>query len=153
MRMTTHHHTPWGWLAVDGDRALTAVRFTAEPHAQLAHEGVHAEFADQLGQYLAGTRDRFELPLAWPDSTAWTIRVGAHLAASVAAGRTTSYQRLAADLGRPTASRAVGGAMRANPLVLVVPCHRVLAARGLGGFSGGTDRKEAMLAFEAARYG
>lgn len=64
-------------------------------------------------------------------------------------GATMSYGEIAAKLNNPRASRAVGGACGANPIPLLVPCHRVLAANGrLGGFSGGLDWKRRLLAIE-----
>lgn len=67
-------------------------------------------------------------------------------------GRTLSYSEVAAQIGRPGAARAVGGACGANPLPVLVPCHRVLAAnRRLGGFSGGLDWKRRLLACEGVR--
>lgn len=64
-------------------------------------------------------------------------------------GETRSYGEIAAALGQPLASRAVGGACGANPIPVLVPCHRVLAANGrLGGFSGGLDWKRRLLAIE-----
>jgi len=67
----------------------------------------------------------------------------------IPAGHTRSYGELAADIGKPKAVRAVGGACGANPIPLLVPCHRVLAAGGkIGGFSGGLDWKRKLLARE-----
>jgi len=64
-------------------------------------------------------------------------------------GRTASYGELARAIGRPRACRAVGGACGANPIVVLIPCHRALAANGrLGGFSGGLDWKRTLLAVE-----
>lgn len=88
----------------------------------------------------------------------WTGASGFHrqvydLTRAIAPGRTRSYGELAADLGDPGAARAVGQALGANPWPIVVPCHRVLAARGAsGGFSapGGVDTKRRMLAIEQA---
>lgn len=68
-------------------------------------------------------------------------------------GRTSSYGELARDVGKPKAVRAVGGACGANPIPVLVPCHRVLAANGrLGGFSGGLDWKRTLLAREGVRW-
>ncbi len=68
----------------------------------------------------------------------------------IALGRTQSYGEIAAAIGRPRAVRAVGGACGANPIPVLVPCHRVLAAnRKLGGFSGGLDWKRSLLKREA----
>ncbi len=70
----------------------------------------------------------------------------------IPAGATTSYGKLAAKLGRPGASRAVGGAAGANRIAWLIPCHRVLCADGTtGGYRWGTGRKRAMLEWETAR--
>ena len=63
-------------------------------------------------------------------------------------GETTSYKDLAQRAGRPKASRAVGSAMATNPIPIIVPCHRVVARNGLGGFTGGLDLKQRLLALE-----
>jgi methylated-DNA-[protein]-cysteine S-methyltransferase len=69
----------------------------------------------------------------------------------VPAGTTITYGELAAAAGSPGAARAVGNVMAANPVPLFVPCHRVVATQGLGGFSGGLDVKRALLKLEKAR--
>ncbi len=86
---------------------------------------------------------RWELP----GRTPFARRVHAAVAA-LAPGETATYAEVAARAGSPRAARAVGNLMAANPLPLVVPCHRVVAAAGLGGFGGGTRMKRALLARE-----
>lgn len=72
----------------------------------------------------------------------------------IPSGELTTYGRLAQAVGRPGAARAVGGAVGANPVAFLVPCHRVIAAQGgLGGYRWGTERKRALLAWEGARHG
>jgi methylated-DNA-[protein]-cysteine S-methyltransferase len=88
----------------------------------------------ELDAYFADPAHRFGCALAQP-GTAFQRRVWA-LIAAIPAGRTRTYGALAAELG--SAARAVGNACRANPLPLAVPCHRVVGARGLGGFAGDT---------------
>lgn len=66
----------------------------------------------------------------------------------IPAGQTVTYGELAARIGKPKASRAVGTALGANPVPLLVPCHRVLASHGLGGFTGGLEIKKRLLSFE-----
>ena len=75
-------------------------------------------------------------------------RVYAHIFA-IPPGTTQTYAEVAAAVGSPGAARAVGGAMAANRLPIVVPCHRVVAAKGLGGYTGGLDKKRQLLALEA----
>lgn len=88
---------------------------------------------------------------AWVRGTPFQIKVWEALL-RIPEGRTTTYGALAAALGRPRASRAVGSAVGANALALLIPCHRVLRESGaLGGYAWGTDRKRSLLAWEAAR--
>lgn len=91
--------------------------------------------AGQLAEYFAGERRAFDLPLA-ATGTPFQRRVWAALAA-IPWGETRSYMKIAAEAGSPAASRAVGQANARNPLPIVVPCHRVLAADGgIGGYLG-----------------
>lgn len=102
----------------------------------------------QLDEYFAGRRRRFDLPLA-PHGTAFQRRVWQALAA-IPYGETRSYAQLAATIGAPSATRAVGAANGRNPLPIVVPCHRVIGADGtLTGFGGGLPTKQFLLHLEA----
>ena len=106
--------------------------------------------ADQLAQYLAGTRRDFDLPLDTRLATGFRGEVQRHLA-DVSYGRTATYKELAAELSRPGAVRAVGTACATNPLPLVWPCHRILRSDGgLGGYRGGIEAKQRLLAMESA---
>lgn len=101
----------------------------------------------QLLEYFSGSRRSFDLELA-PEGTPFQKRVWDALAA-IPWGETRSYRQLAEAIGNPRALRAVGGANGANPLVVIIPCHRVIAADGsLGGFSAGSERKRILLALE-----
>jgi methylated-DNA-[protein]-cysteine S-methyltransferase len=101
----------------------------------------------QLEEYFAGTRTTFDVPLA-PTGTPFEQRVWEALRA-IPYGTTTSYGVLARQLGDPRATRAVGAANGRNPIPIIVPCHRVVGARGeLTGFGGGIDRKRWLLEHE-----
>lgn len=103
---------------------------------------------DQLDAYFAGRLDRFDVALA-PRGTAFQTRVWAALTA-IPFGRTVTYGELAARLGAPTASRAVGLANGRNPISIIVPCHRVVGASGkLTGYAGGLEAKRRLLDLEA----
>jgi methylated-DNA-[protein]-cysteine S-methyltransferase len=103
----------------------------------------------QLTEYFAGSRTTFELPLD-PSGTAFQHRVWEALRA-IPYGTTTSYGELARRLGDVRATRAVGAANGRNPISIVVPCHRVVGAKGeLTGFGGGLDRKRWLLEHEGA---
>jgi len=110
-------------------------------------QGLFAEAFRQLGAYFAGELNRFELPLRLA-GTGFQNAVWSALS-EIPYGATTSYGALAARIGRPSASRAVGAANGANPLPIVVPCHRVIGAnRSLTGFGGGIEVKRFLLEHE-----
>ncbi|MBV9078800.1 MAG: methylated-DNA--[protein]-cysteine S-methyltransferase [Methylobacteriaceae bacterium] len=110
-------------------------------------DGAFAEAVRQLAAYFAGELKAFDLPLA-PDGTAFQRRVWEELT-RIPYGETLSYAEVARRIGRPTATRAVGASNGANPLPIVVPCHRVVGANGsLTGFGGGLPTKRYLLALE-----
>lgn len=156
-------HTPLGpYVAAATPAGLAA--FSSEPIDEVAEmvarrlgprvveaaTPVADAVASQVEEYFDGRRRTFELPLDWRlSSDGFRRAVLQRLAATVAFGETVSYGDLAAEVGNPGAARAVGGAMGSNPLPIVVPCHRVLAAGGgLGGYGGGLHRKRALLSIE-----
>ena len=101
----------------------------------------------QLEEYFAGLRASFSLPLN-PQGTAFQKKVWQQLEA-IPYGQTRTYGQIAAAIGQPTASRAVGGANHNNPIAIVIPCHRVIGASGkLTGYAGGLDIKEKLLRLE-----
>ncbi|MEU3462090.1 methylated-DNA--[protein]-cysteine S-methyltransferase [Streptomyces sp. NPDC006733] len=101
----------------------------------------------QLGEYFAGDRRTFDLPLA-PVGSDFRQRVWNALD-DVPYGATVSYRGLAEAAGSPGAVRAIGGAVGSNPLLVIRPCHRVIGADGsLTGYSGGLERKRTLLALE-----
>ena len=113
-------------------------------------EARFGEARRQLGEYFAGTRTSFELPLSF-DGTPFQRRVWAALL-EIQFGRTITYAELARRIGAPTGSRAVGGANAKNPISIVVPCHRVIGSDGkLTGYAGGEERKRWLLDFERRR--
>lgn len=107
--------------------------------------------AYQLDEYFAGRRTEFDLALDRVLSTGFR-RTVQELLPSIGYGRTESYAQVAARVGSPQASRAVGTACATNPLPVVIPCHRVLRTDGtLGGYIGGTAVKTRLLELEGAR--
>jgi methylated-DNA-[protein]-cysteine S-methyltransferase len=104
----------------------------------------------QLDAYFAGTLRRFSVPAAPVLASPFTRDVLAALA-QVPYGETTTYGAVARAIGRPSAARAVGGALSANPLCIVLPCHRVVGSGGqITGYAGGPGAKRLLLGLEAA---
>lgn len=109
-----------------------------------------AQAVEQIDEYFAGTRNRFELELDLSRGTAFQQSVWTELR-QISYGETVSYSELAARLGRTDRVRAVGAAVGRTPVPIIVPCHRVLAADGsLTGYLGGLERKRRLLDLEAA---
>jgi methylated-DNA-[protein]-cysteine S-methyltransferase len=156
--------TPLGrFRAVFGPRGLVCVELRPDSLAALSRRlekalgtpvvlerDERASVLRQIAEYAAGKRRRFDTRLDWSLARGFQRRVLAELV-KVRFGHTLSYGELALRAGKPGAARAVGGAMAKNPIPLVVPCHRVLAAGGkIGGFGGGLTLKRALLALESA---
>ena len=115
-----------------------------------AHRHLDAA-ARALDEYFEGGRRDFRDLVLAPQGTPFQLDVWQALQ-EIPLGSTISYRELARRVGRPRAARAVGMANHHNPLVVIVPCHRVVAADGsLGGYGGGVARKEWLLAHEGAR--
>jgi len=114
--------------------------------------GPVGEAIRQLREYFQGRRKEFDLPLA-PEGTVFQRRVWRSLQ-EIPYGKTWSYGELARRIGNPKASRAVGAANGANPLPIVIPCHRVIGSDGtLTGFGGGLPTKQALLSLEVRNEG
>jgi methylated-DNA-[protein]-cysteine S-methyltransferase len=125
-----------------GSKAVAVRRgWKREPDAFL-------EVGAQLGEYFAGQRMSFDLPLNVIGSP-FQLRVWRALRA-IGYGETTSYGELARRIGRPTAARAVGAANGSNPISIIIPCHRLIGAKGaMTGYSGGVEEKSLLLDLEA----
>lgn len=148
--------TPFGEMLLAGDeKALhhvllpnaAAGKSETLDDAKEGRPGAVAEAELQLKAYFAGSLRRFDLPLE-PIGTPFQRAVWSALA-GIPYGRTVSYGRLAEQVGKPTAYRAVGAANGRNPLPVVLPCHRVIGSNGkLVGFGGGLELKEDLLEHE-----
>ncbi len=105
------------------------------------------EACHQLAEYFAGTRRSFDLPLDWGSGLNAGVR---RAMAKIPYGETRTYGDLSREIGTP--AQVIGQACGANPIPILIPCHRVLAANGLGGFSapGGIETKVALLKHEGA---
>lgn len=108
------------------------------------------ELARRLAAYFEGDDVSFDdVPLDLPDETPFQAAVR-RVVRAIPRGEVRTYGEVAAAAGRPRAARAVGQVMATNPVPPIVPCHRVVAVGGLGGFGGGLDLKRRMLAREGA---
>jgi methylated-DNA-[protein]-cysteine S-methyltransferase len=104
----------------------------------------------ELDEYFEGRRTKFELPIDWTLTRGFTTEV-LRATAAVGFGDTTTYSEVARVAGSPRAVRAAGNSLGSNPMPIVVPCHRVLrTGGGLGGYTGGLERKEFLLRLEGA---
>lgn len=138
--------TPLGMLRLAAtDTALTAL-LPARNLGRNEPNSLTEQAAAQLEEYFAGKRQEFTVDLA-PVGTEFQQRVWNKLR-EIPYGKTVTYGQLAAAMGQPTACRAVANAVGKNPLLIFLPCHRVVAAAGLGGFSGGLDLKRKLLRLE-----
>ena len=138
-------------LLVSDGEALTGLHMGdgAAPEPDwLRDDGQFQDARAQLTEYLTGERRTFNLPLR-PEGTPFQRRVWDELR-RIPFGKTISYAELARRIGQPGAARAVGSANGSNPIGLIIPCHRVIAANGsIGGYGGGLDRKHWLLRHEA----
>jgi methylated-DNA-[protein]-cysteine S-methyltransferase len=156
--------TPVGTLLLAAtEQGLVRVAYDRENHdkvldtlaARLSPRILHAPrrldaAAREIGEYFAGLRTGFDLPLDFSLSSGFRQTVQRHLG-QIAYGHTESYKEVARIVGNPKAVRAVGSACATNPLPVVVPCHRVLRTDGtLGGYIGGLAAKTTLLSLEQA---
>lgn len=129
----------------NGTIALTETKFLEKPETILLQGA-----GEQLMEYFRGKRRVFDLPLA-PHGTEFQKRVWQALC-TIPYGQTKSYGEIAAQIGSPRACRAVGGANNKNPIMIFIPCHRVIGADGsLAGFGGGLYAKKYMLDLEKGK--
>lgn len=141
--------SPIGGLRVHATAGLvTAIDFDAEPRGRRVEDPLLDAAEQQLAQYFGGDRTEFDLPLA-SEGSEFQRKVWAELH-RIPFGQTASYGEVARRLGyEPVISRAVGSANGANPIPILVPCHRVIGSDGkLTGYAGGVERKRTLLALE-----
>lgn len=145
--------TPIGSLLAVADEQgrLIELRFDADLlDAGKPAFALPASHSRQIAEYFAGKRRDFTIPLA-PRGTEFQLAVWTTLL-EVPFGQTISYAELARRIGRPGAVRAVGAANGANPIAVIIPCHRLIGSNGtLTGYGGGIERKQWLLAHEGRR--
>ena len=137
------------WTVVGTDRGITRVLMPHEPSppASNAASPCVSDAAHQLGEYFRGTRTTFDVVLVDAPATQFQREVW-HVLRSLPYGTVATYARVAELARRPRAARAVGNANHANPWPVIVPCHRVVASNGLGGYGGGETVKRFLLEIE-----
>ena len=153
-------NSPLGVLTLTANQdGLTGVYFEEHRHFKGLEGGqrksdfpLFDRVATQLGQFFDGTRQTFDVPLDLSAGTAFQQQVWRALQ-TIPYGETCSYGELARHLHNPQAVRAVGAANGRNPLSIIIPCHRVIAANGaLTGYAGGLKNKHYLLKFEAEQH-
>lgn len=156
MTMFYHYHdTSIGELLLAGDGEHLSLLGFASGKMQRRHEpewtkeaGPFNDACSQLDAYFTGELKEFDLPLM-PRGTPFQELVW-HALTEIPYGETWSYGQLAANIGKPKASRAVGAANGVNPIPVIIPCHRVIGATGkLTGFGGGVETKQFLLELES----
>ena len=143
--------SPIGTLTVrvNSEAALVAIHFENEVVTGRRDKHQCHRVIQQLNEYFAGLRRDFNLPLA-PIGSPFQTKVWQTLC-KIPYGETISYQTLATQIGNPKASRAVGSANGANPIPIIIPCHRVITSDSrLGGYAGGLAAKRILLQLEGA---
>ena len=150
MKGTAVYHSPFGKMQLDWeDGAVTALKLAPSDVCGEAPNALTARVFRQLDEYFSGTRRTFDFPCRL-HGTPFQQRVWAALR-DIPYGETRSYKQLAEAIGQPNACRAVGMANHANPILIVIPCHRVICADGSqGGYAGGAEMKKALLRLEQA---
>lgn len=129
------------------DEKLIRLQFTEEVISYEPLDRIVEEVKKQLDEYLSGKRDTFDLPLNLKGTdfqkSVWQA------VNEIPFGQTTSYMKLSQKLGNVAAIRAVGAAIGANPILVIIPCHRIIGTNGqLTGYAGGLERKQALLELE-----
>lgn len=143
---------PFGpvFFVVDSAGRLTQLSFGQTPQRATHDPSRCAHVRDQLQEYFAGDRTTFDLELD-PAGTRFQQRVWRSLT-DIPYGEVCGYGDIARRIGKPGAARAVGQANGANPIPIVIPCHRVISSDGsIGGYTGGLQIKQTLLALEGRR--
>lgn len=145
---TAVYHSPFGDMELDYEEdAVTALKMAGKEAEGEAPEGLALKVFRELDEYFQGKRKNFDIPLR-THGTPFQEKVWAALRA-IPYGETRSYKDIAEAIGHPKAYRAVGMANNANPIFIIVPCHRVIGADGsLTGYGGGLPMKKALLSLE-----
>lgn len=141
------NNTPVGDITIaERGRRIAGLSFGISCPGEYCRTALLESCEEQLWEYFKGERRRFDMPLDM-EGTAFQRQVWQALM-QIPYGKTVTYAELAEKIGRPNAARAVGGACGANPIAIIVPCHRVLGKNGLTGYAYGLDAKKTLLKIE-----
>lgn len=143
-----YYKSPIGILEIEfGNNTIQSLRVVESCSKISERTGYFTEVAKQLDEYFAWKRTKFKLNIS-QNGTEFQKKVWVELL-KIPYGKTKSYQEIAEAIGKPNAQRAVGSACNKNPILLIIPCHRVISKTGkLTGFACGVDRKEQLLKLE-----
>lgn len=143
-----HYKFPIGTVCIEEENQfITSLYMDSNIEENEKETELLQEAHQQLKEYFSGKRKTFDLPIHL-EGTEFQKKVWAALQ-TIPYGETRTYGEIAEQIGNPKASRAVGGANHNNPIMIVVPCHRVIGANGsLVGFGGGLDMKKYLLELE-----
>jgi len=155
--------TPMGTISfAAGERGLQRVTFSSlRALKESAGGGIEepslkgletlSDLMQEMNAYFFGLRKTFSIAIDWEVLEGFQLQV-LGLTAEIRYGEVMTYGEIARELGKPGAARAVGRALGANPMPLVIPCHRVIGADGrLRGYTGGLEKKEFLLKLEGCR--
>lgn len=162
--MTTTYHifeTPLGWVSIAGSEAGLSLLILPSPSSKAAERAIRARYPDaqphptpfadlphRLRRYFAGEIVTFPDKLDLGQATPFQ-RLVWQAVRDIPCGETRSYGWVVCQIGKPRAARAVGQALAANPIPIIIPCHRVIASDGgLGGYGGGLELKRRLLELE-----
>jgi len=158
----TYYPSPIGILKIEfNNKALLKIEF--DDHLREVKNNCQKNFYedseilkiynlifDQLNQYFLGKRNSFELPIQL-DGSYFELKVWEYLQ-NIPYGKTLSYSKLAAAIGKPGSARAIGQANSRNPIAIIIPCHRVISTDGsISGYTGGAWRKKWLLKHENSK--
>lgn len=143
---------PFGNIRLESrEGCLSRLQFTNEEADGEILDPVLLSAKDQLEEYFSGKRKNFDMPIGL-GGTDFQRKVWMEVA-KIPFGQTTTYMKIAQKLGNTAAIRAVGAAIGANPILIILPCHRILGSDGsLTGYAGGLERKKALLKLEGHAF-
>jgi len=144
--------SPFGNILLESrEGCLSRVQFTEQEADADILDQVLLRAKQQLDEYFEGSRRIFNMPIGL-GGTDFQRKVWMEVA-KIPFGQTTTYMKLSQKLGNPAAIRAVGAAIGANPILVILPCHRILGSDGsLTGYAGGLERKKALLVLEGHAF-